>query len=40
MVHAAFPAVYCLANNPETPNVVAAASPLRYAYVSEDSGDT
>ena len=32
--------VYWLANNPEMPNVVAAASLFGYVYVSEDGGDT
>ena len=32
--------VYWLANNPEMPNVVAAASLFGYLYVSEDGGDT
>ena len=31
--------VYWLANNPEIPNVVAAASLFGYVYVSEDGGD-
>ena len=30
--------VYWLANNPEMPNVVAAASLFGYVYVSEDGG--
>ena len=32
--------VYWLANNPEMPNVVAAASLFGYVYVSEDGGNT
>lgn len=32
--------VYWLANNPEMPNVVAAASLFGYVYVSEDGGNS
>ena len=40
MVYAANSVVYWLANNPEMPNVVAAASRFGYVYVSEDGGNS
>ena len=40
MVYTANSIAYWLANNPEMPNVVAAASLFGYVYASEDGGDT